>query len=149
LFRGDLYFRLNVVRLAIPPLRERRQDIAQLFASFAGEAMAQTGQGGFRITEPVRRHLVRHDWPGNVRELRNYAFGAVLGLHEASPETESGGESLAARVARYEELLIREALASAQGNVTRALAALDVPRKTLYDKMRRAGISASDYRGKR
>ncbi|MEG3181360.1 sigma-54-dependent transcriptional regulator [Sphingomonas sp. LT1P40] len=146
-FRSDLYFRLNVVRLSIPPLRERRTDVAPLFASFVAEAIAQTGQDGFRITDGVRRHLVEHDWPGNVRELRNFAFSAVLDVADAQNWRDET-PSLAERVGRYEEMLVREALGLTGGSVTRAMALLQVPRKTLYDKMQRAGITPGDYRRK-
>ncbi|HEY0623934.1 sigma-54 dependent transcriptional regulator [Sphingomonas sp.] len=147
-FRRDLFFRLNVVRLSLPPLRERRADIAPLFASFVREASEQTGQGGFRMSDAVRRHLIEHDWPGNVRELRNFAFSAVLDL--AGPAGMAAAErGLAERVRAYEEMLVREALQAAGGSVTRAVALLRVPRKTLYDKMQRAGITPGDYRAKR
>lgn len=147
-FRRDLFFRLNVVRLSLPPLRERRADIAPLFASFVREASEQTGQAGFRMSDAVRRHLIEHDWPGNVRELRNFAFSAVLDL--AGPAGLSAAEhGLAERMHAYEEMLVREALQAAGGSVTRAVALLQVPRKTLYDKMKRAGITPGDYRAKR
>lgn len=147
-FRRDLYFRLNVVRLALPPLRERRADIAPLFAAFVREASEQTGQGEFRMTDAVRRRLIEHDWPGNVRELRNFAFSAVLDL--AGPAASAAGEQgLAERMRAYEETLVREALQIAGGNVTRAIELLRVPRKTLYDKMNRAGILPANYRPKR
>lgn len=144
-FRRDLYFRLNVVRLSLPPLRERRADIAPLFSAFVHEATAQTGRADFRITDAVRRHLIEHDWPGNVRELRNFAFSAALGLSE--PEMWAAAEQgLVERVRAYEEMLLREALQAANGRVGRAMELLRVPRKTLYDKMSRAGITPSTYR---
>jgi len=147
-FRRDLFFRLNVVRLSLPPLRERRADIAPLFASFVREASAQTGQSEFRMTDAMRRHLIEHDWPGNVRELRNFAFSAVLDLAEPAA-WESAELGLAERMRAYEEALVREALALAGGSVTRTVELLRVPRKTLYDKMQRAGIDPSDYRVRR
>jgi two-component system C4-dicarboxylate transport response regulator DctD len=147
-FRRDLFFRLNVVRLSLPPLRERRADIAPLFAAFVREASEQTGQAGFRLTDAVRRRLIEHDWPGNVRELRNFAFSAVLDL--ADPDAgEVSDLGLAERMRAYEEALVREALQIANGSVTRAIELLRVPRKTLYDKMNRAGIVPSDYRARR
>ena len=147
-FRRDLFFRLNVVRLSLPPLRERRGDIAPLFAAFVREAGAQTGQAEFRMTDAVRRHLIEHDWPGNVRELRNFAFSAVLDLAEPAALA-AAEQGLAERMRAYEEMLVREALQLAGGSVTRAVELLRVPRKTLYDKMQRAGIVPSDYRAKR
>ena len=147
-FRSDLYFRLNVVRLSIPPLRERRQDIGQLFAAFVADAVAQTGQAGFRMTDAIRRHLLDHDWPGNVRELRNFAFSAVLDLIDGTgPATAS--QTLPDRVAAYEAMLLREALETTRGNVARAIELLGIPRKTFYDKMARAGLSAGEFRSRR
>ena len=147
-FRRDLFFRLDVVGLSVPPLRERRADIAPLFASFVREAVEQTGQAEFRMTDAMRRHLIEHDWPGNVRELRNFAFSAVLDIAEpaAWDSTELG---LVERMRAYEAMLVREALALTGGNVTRTIELLGVPRKTLYDKMQRAGITPGDYRTKR
>ncbi|MCP3729794.1 sigma-54 dependent transcriptional regulator [Sphingomonas sp. MG17] len=147
-FRRDLYFRLNVVRLSLPPLRERREDIAPLFAAFVREAAAQTGQAEFRITDAVRRRLIEHDWPGNVRELRNFAFSAVLDI-AGTGAWEAPELGLAERIRAYEEMLVREALTQANGSVARAMELLRVPRKTLYDKMNRAGIVPSDYRVQR
>ncbi|MBA4762506.1 sigma-54 dependent transcriptional regulator [Sphingomonas sp.] len=147
-FRSDLYFRLNVVRLSIPPLRERRSDIAQLFAAFVAEAVAQTGQGEFRMTDAIRRHLLDHEWPGNVRELRNFAFSAVLNLLDGGgPST--ARQTLPDRVAAYEAMLLREALEATRGNVARAVDLLGIPRKTFYDKMARAGLTAGVFRGRR
>jgi len=145
-FRRDLYFRLNVVRLSLPPLRDRRADIPMLFAAFVQEASAQAGRGDFRITDAIRRHLISHDWPGNVRELRNFAFSAVLGLTEPGLWESDAQEGLVHRVRSYEEMLLREALQAANGRVDRALQLLQLPRKTLYDKMKRAGITPADFR---
>ncbi|QDX27556.1 sigma-54-dependent Fis family transcriptional regulator [Sphingomonas suaedae] len=145
IFRSDLYFRLDVVRLSIPPLRERRADIAPLFAAFVAEAAAQTGQTGFRMTDFVRRHLLDHDWPGNVRELRNFAFSAVLGLDDAAPDA-AARQALPERVHAYEAMLLREALETTRGNVTQAIDLLGVPRKTFYDKIQRAGIIPAEFR---
>lgn len=144
-FRSDLYFRLNVVRLSIPPLRERRADIGQLFAAFVAEAVAQTGQSDFRMTDAIRRHLLDHDWPGNVRELRNFAFSAVLNLLDGTGPT-AANLTLPDRVAAYEAMLLREALETTRGHVVRAIELLGIPRKTFYDKMARAGLSAADFR---
>ncbi|WP_066658618.1 sigma-54-dependent transcriptional regulator [Sphingomonas sp. CCH9-E2] len=147
-FRSDLYFRLNVVRLSIPPLRERRSDIGQLFAAFVADAVAQTGQTGFRMTDAIRRHLLDHDWPGNVRELRNFAFSAVLNLLDGSANAHAH-QTLPDRVAAYEAMLLREALEATQGNVARAIEQLGIPRKTFYDKMARVGLTAGAFRRRR
>jgi two-component system C4-dicarboxylate transport response regulator DctD len=146
-FREDLFYRLNVVRLRIPPLRERRSDIPQLFANFVNEAIAQMGEGRFRMTDAVRRHLVDHDWPGNVRELRNFAFSAVLDLPRSglAPASDAG-TSLPERVGRFEAAIIRESLTATGGSIVETLKLLGIPRKTLYDKMARHGIDPKGFR---
>ncbi|GAA4778029.1 sigma-54 dependent transcriptional regulator [Stakelama sediminis] len=147
--REDLFYRLNVTRLRIPPLRERREDIPLLFAHFVEAAIEQTGQESFEMTDAIRRYLIEHDWPGNVRELRNFAFNAVLGLWaEGGMDQESTELSLADRVERFEASLIRETLDHSDGDIRTVMAALKLPRKTLYDKMRRHGIDPDAYRRK-
>ena len=146
-FREDLYYRLNVVNLRLPPLRERRSDIPQLFAYFVDVASEQLGIGEFEMTDGVRRRLIDHDWPGNVRELRNFAFNAVLGL----PETDSGAAAqpilpLAKRVERFESSAICDAMRAAQGDISKVMELLGVPRKTLYDKLARHGIDPKQFR---
>jgi two-component system C4-dicarboxylate transport response regulator DctD len=146
-FREDLFYRLNVVRLRIPPLRERRSDIPQLFAHFVNEAIQQMGEGRFRMTDAVRRHLVDHDWPGNVRELRNFAFSAVLNLPRAgAAPVPDAASALPDRVGRFEAAIIRESLAATGGSIVETLKLLGIPRKTLYDKMARHGIDPKGFR---
>ncbi|MBX9859284.1 MAG: sigma-54 dependent transcriptional regulator [Sphingomonas sp.] len=148
-FRKDLFYRLNVVRLHVPPLRERRDDIAPLFALFVEEARGRMGGGGFVLTDAMRRYLTTHDWPGNVRELRNYAVQAVLGLgQQPDIATHSDRYPLAERVRRFEATVIEDVLRETGGNVTAAQAILQTPRKTLYEKMGRYGIDAARFRSK-
>jgi two-component system C4-dicarboxylate transport response regulator DctD len=151
-FRQDLFYRLDVVHLRVPPLRERRVDIMPLFAHFVAEGARRLGGGGgggdYVMSDGVRRRLIEHDWPGNVRELRNFAFSAVLDLpafSDVQPILRSRG-SLADRVDEFEATLIREALENTQGHMTEAIALLDVPRKTLYAKLKRYGIEPGAYR---
>lgn len=145
--REDLYYRLNVVRLRIPPLRDRMEDVPILFARFLARAAARMGRPMPSISHAVRRRLIEHDWPGNLRELSNFANQVAVGLAELSPGDASGG-SLADRVARYEAELIREALDACRGDIRRVTTALQLPRKTLYDKMARHGIQPAAHRGK-
>ncbi len=79
-FRDDLYYRLNVVSVAIPPLRERREDVALLFEHFLRKAAARFNREPPPVTPSIREHLSRHDWPGNVRELGHFAERCALGL---------------------------------------------------------------------
>jgi two-component system C4-dicarboxylate transport response regulator DctD len=146
-FRADLYYRLNVVTLRIPPLRERRADIPLLFAHFLARAAERFRRDPPPLSEAVRRHLLDHDWPGNVRELAHFADRAALGLAgidaPAPPETPA---SLPERVERYEASLLREALAAHKGDVRATTEALGLPRKTFYDKLTRHGIDPNSYR---
>lgn len=148
-FRPDLYYRLNVVTLRIPPLRERREDAPLLFALFARRAAERFGRPVPAITPDIRAWLDRHDWPGNVRELAHYADRVTLGLE---PEAADAGRAPAAAegtlpdlVDRYEAGLIRDALARHGGDVRATVEALGVPRKTFYDKLKRHGIVRADY----
>ncbi|MCV3734605.1 sigma-54 dependent transcriptional regulator [Rhizobium sp. TRM96647] len=153
-FREDLYYRLNVVSLAIPPLRERRDDVPLLFGYFVERAAKRFGRDLPQLSAAVSRHLSEHAWPGNVRELSHFAERVVLGMQ---PEKASGAGKAAAaealplpeRLERFEAEIIRETLRSHGGDVQQSLAALGVPRKTFYDKLQRHGIVRSDYAGKK
>lgn len=145
-FREDLFYRLNVVRLRMPPLRERKADIPQLFAHFVEEASGRVGTQDFSMGDIARRHLIEHDWPGNVRELRNFAYSEVLGIAPRSGAPSETMPTLPERVAQFEAHAIRDALAITGGDVAATLAILRVPRKTLYDKMARHGIEIKSYR---
>lgn len=146
--REDLYYRLNVVRLRTPPLRERREDIPMLFARFLGRAADRLGRDIPPIDNAVRRRLLEHEWPGNLRELSNYASEIAIGL--PSPQTATPAEGgLVRQVQAYEAELIREALSLHHGDIRRVTAALRIPRKTLYDKMARHGIVPAAHRAGR
>ena len=145
-FRADLYYRLNVVRLSIPPLRERRDDVPLLFGHFLVEAAARFRREPPALTDAVRRRLMEHDWPGNVRELSHFAERVVLGIEEPAAAAPAGGLSLAQRVDAFEAQLLREALEGFGGDVQAALGALDLPRRTFYEKLRRHGIEIARYR---
>ncbi|KGM32155.1 sigma-54-dependent transcriptional regulator [Inquilinus limosus] len=147
-FRADLYYRLNVVTLRIPPLRERRADIPLLFAHFLARAAARFRRDPPPLSDVVRRHLLDHDWPGNVRELAHFADRAALGLAgmDAPAPTPAAAASLPERVERYEASLLREALAAHKGDVRAVIEALGLPRKTFYDKLTRHGIDPNEYR---
>ena len=119
-----------------------------LFQEFLTRAALRFGREPRAITPAVREHLRRHDWPGNVRELGHFAERHALGLgqHDApSPEAASTG-TLAEQVDRFERGLIREELIMAGGDVRIAAESLGTPRKTLYDKMARHGLTPTDYR---
>ncbi len=153
-FREDLYYRLDVAGVRIPPLRERRADVALLFGHFLAKACQRFRREPVMIGSGVRHHLETHDWPGNVRELVHYAERVALGLVtdeapplEAAPSAPGDAGSLPERVDAFEAAEIRTALAAHRGDVQATVRSLGIPRKTFYDKLRRHGIDQSAYRG--
>ncbi len=149
-FRSDLYYRLNVASLAIPPVRERGADAAVLFEAFAAEKAAEAGQPAKPIDGTLLARILSHDWPGNVREIRNAAERYVIGLpifDDAGSTAEDGAGSLSDRVAAYEIRLIQGALRESGGSIKDAMEALRIPRKTLQDKMTKYGIRRDDFIG--
>ncbi|AXA90936.1 sigma-54 dependent transcriptional regulator [Massilia sp. YMA4] len=152
-FRADLYYRLNLIVLHIPPLRERRDDIPLLFEHFLLDAARRYRRDVPALPATHLHALLRHDWPGNVRELRNAADryvlglpGALPGVASASAATASSSASLADQVSGFERSVIDAALRDALGNVATACAALGLPKQTLYHKMQKHGLTAEDYR---
>jgi two-component system C4-dicarboxylate transport response regulator DctD len=147
-FRDDLYHRLNVITIAIPPLRDRREDVMLLFQEFLRRASARFKREVPAVSAHAMDHLRRHDWPGNVRELGHFAERYALGLGQSdlsAPEPAAAG-TLAEQVDRFERGLIREELIVAAGDVRLAAESLGTPRKTLYDKIARHGLTPTDYR---
>lgn len=144
-FRADLLYRLDMVRLRIPPLRERRADIPLLFGYLLHQAADQMKREVPRIGPDIRAYLADHDWPGNVRELANFAKRAVLGMHADVASAESQ-MALAQQVEQFEAAVIRRVLERVQGDARSAMAELELPRKTFYDKLNRHGIEIDDYR---
>ena len=150
-FRPDLLYRLNVVSLDIPPLRERREDIPLLMATFLHDAAARYQRPLADWTPADLARWSGYDWPGNVRELKNMAERWALGLPDAlatdAPASVSlGSASLAEQVDDAEKQLIIAALRQCHGQVAQAAELLRTPRKTLYDKLARHGLSAEAYR---
>jgi DNA-binding NtrC family response regulator len=145
-FRADLYYRLNVAVLELPPLRERREDIPLLFTHFAAQAAERYGAPVPEMPSSRLRELLTHDWPGNVREIRNAADRWVLEAGDADAGPPGARLSLAQQLDLAEKLLIERALTQAGGNIQRAMETLTVPKKTLYDKMHRLGIEPERFR---
>lgn len=147
-FRRDLLYRLNVVTIALPPLAERREDIVPLFEHFMLDAAVRYGRPAPLLTDRQRASLMQRDWPGNVRELRNAADRFVLGVTEgivgdAGPETDEHAEqSLKERVEQFERAVIAETLNRTGGAVATTADKLHVGKATLYEKMKRYGLSA-------
>lgn len=143
-FRQDLLYRLNLVTVPIPALRERREDIGLLFLHFARIASSRYHKALIPLTSEQGAQLTSHDWPGNVRELRNLAERYVLLGAEAAfatsinnPVNLNGTMSLQQRVEFFERLLIEEALSHNKGSIKLTMEQLELPRKTLYDKMQK------------
>jgi two-component system C4-dicarboxylate transport response regulator DctD len=148
-FRADLYHRLNVVTLRIPPLRERRRDVPLLFAQFLARAAQKFGREVPVLDRSVERHLVENGWTGNVRELVHFAERVALGVAGDVPmaqvRDDLAAASLPERLNAIEANLIREALEVSRGDVRATLEALGIPRKTFYDKLARHGIDRAAY----
>ncbi|RMR41224.1 Sigma-54 dependent transcriptional regulator/response regulator [Pseudomonas savastanoi pv. glycinea] len=151
-FRADLYYRLNVASLRIPPLRERGEDALMLFEHYADAASMRHGIPKHELKPGQRALLLRHNWPGNVRELQNAAERFALGLEleleggDAEQAPPPGG-GLSDQVESFERALIAAELARPHSSVRSLAEALGVPRKTLHDKLRKHGLTFGDSSG--
>ncbi len=152
-FREDLYYRLNVVNIEIPPLRDRKDDIPLLIAAFTREFAADNEKEITGIDAKARMALLNYRWPGNVRELRNciesavvMAKGNVIGLEDIPPGVAAEQEQDFVKIAAdttlesAERELIRFTLAQKGGNKSRAAEALGIGRKTLHRKIQEYGL---------
>ncbi|MEB0006577.1 sigma-54 dependent transcriptional regulator [Pseudomonas sp. MH9.2] len=151
-FRADLYYRLNVAPLKIPPLRERGEDALMLFQHFADSASTRHGLPKHELQPGQRALLLRHTWPGNVRELQNVAERFALGLELALegnevPNMPTTGGGLSEQVESFERSLIAAELTRPHSSVRSLAEALGLPRKTLHDKLRKHGLSFGDSSG--
>ncbi|WP_334156847.1 sigma-54-dependent transcriptional regulator [Oryzomicrobium sp.] len=140
-FRNDLYYRLSVATLPLPPLRERREDIPLLFEHFLLQAAARH-QRPAPPADPARlQQLLAYDWPGNVRELRNVADRCVLGIEAGvapfAAAAPAAPLALAESVESFERALIADALGRHGGSLSRTAEALGVAKTTLHDKIRK------------
>ncbi|MDR0456479.1 MAG: sigma-54 dependent transcriptional regulator [Treponema sp.] len=147
-FREDLYFRLNVVNINVPPLRDRKDDIPVLAAGFLREVAAENGKNIEGIHEKVYSRLYAYDWPGNIRELRNCIESAVVMCRsniitedDLSPALRSSGDESWVRIPldlsleEAEKRIIRAAVNFHQGNKSRAAETLGIGRKTLHRRL--------------
>lgn len=149
-FAAPLFYSINGLTLRIPPLRERRGDVPLLFAAFISQLSEKRGREEPKLSPLIWRRLKSHDWPGNVRELQHFADHVVLGLESEGSgyqlPTQSRPRDLKSQMAEYETALIEDALTQANGDVRTVIAALDLPRKTFYDKVTRLGIDLSRFK---
>jgi DNA-binding NtrC family response regulator len=152
-FREDLYYRLNVVNIHIPPLRERKEDIPLLMSAFVKEIAEQNGRSIEAVEPKARMVLYNYSWPGNVRELRNCIESAVvmsksniITVDDLPPHihNESDQEFLrintGSTLADIEREVIRATLAQANGNKTKTAEVLGIGRKTLHRKLQEYGL---------
>ena len=154
-FREDLFYRLNVVQLRIPPLRERPEDVPVLARHFLERFARRFGVEPLRVPPALFDRLAGHAWPGNVRELENAIESLValsppegldLSLLPGGGPTATEGPPLALkeRVQAYERGLVVEALRAARGNRSEAARRLGVSRVTLHDKLKRYGLGGDE-----
>jgi two-component system C4-dicarboxylate transport response regulator DctD len=146
-FREDLAYRLNVAELRLPPLRERREDIVMLFSHFARAAAERLGREPPTLSAAQLSSLLSHDWPGNVRELANAAEREILGLNPAQADSAQPGRSLAAQQEAFEAQCLRAALSRHKGDIKAVLNELQLPRRTLNEKMQRHGLVREMFLG--
>ena len=143
-FHAELYYRLDVMRVRIPSLAERPEDIPVLFRQYVAQAAEQSGLPAPDIPPDHLAALMAQDWPGNARALMSAAMRFVLGMPGEVSEAHDLG--LSEQLARVERTLLIAALGRQNGNATATAKALKLPRKTFYDKLARYGIRPEDYR---
>lgn len=143
-FNADLFYRLDVMRVRIPSLAERPEDIPVLFRHYVAQAAEQAGIDTPEVTPDHLAALMAQDWPGNARSLMSAAMRFVLGMPEDVAQAAELG--LAEQLARVERALLVSALGRNNGKASDAAKALKLPRKTFYDKLTRYGIRPEDYR---
>ncbi|MBW0148828.1 sigma-54-dependent transcriptional regulator [Marinobacter arenosus] len=152
-FRSDLYYRLNVVKVDIPPLRERKEDIPLLFHHFVLIAAARYDRESVPLDASQAARLMQHSWPGNVRELRNLAERYVLlGPAALDGNTADGTANVAGRqtltemMDGFERSAIISALNACHGSIKDTMVQLGIARKTLYDKMKKHGLDKAEFK---
>jgi two-component system C4-dicarboxylate transport response regulator DctD len=151
-FRADLYYRLNVTPLRIPPLRERGEDALLLFQHYAEAASSRHALAPRELPPAQRAQLLRHRWPGNVRELQNaaqrFALGLELDLQPSSGQPLMPADSLSGglseQVDAFERAMIVAELARPHNSLRSLAEALGVPRKTLHDKLRKHALRLNE-----
>ena len=155
-FRQDLFFRLNVSQIHLPPLRQRGDDIPLLFEHFCRQAIEEKG-GQLKTLSPMDYEtLTVYGWPGNVREMRNVALRYALEDNTTVARILSGYQAqeiqlstaqlpLSVKVQDFERSIIEASLKKCKGNIVEVLEQLQLPRRTLNQKMQKYGLNRSDY----
>ncbi|MCF5706578.1 AAA domain-containing protein [Pseudomonas syringae] len=145
LFRRDLFFRLNALTLQLPALRMRREQILPLFDQFTQDIAAEFGRSAPVLDSSRVQILLSHDWSGNIRELKSAAKRFVLGfplLGAELFESEQADTGLRTQLRVIEKRLIQDALKRHRHNVDAVLQELELPRRTLYHRMKELGVAA-------
>ncbi len=151
-FRADLFYRLNIASLNLPPLRQRKEDIQSLFRHFVVQASQKYKTRASTLYAEQIQQLCRHDWPGNVRELRNVADRFVLGIvgegFDLQAPSTQGSEAFAfeQQMEQYERNVLTEALIETAGNINEVSLRLNLPRKTLYRKMKKHQLDKDSFK---
>jgi DNA-binding NtrC family response regulator len=157
-FREDLYFRLNVVNILVPPLRERKDDLPLLITAFLKEFAQENGKPVDSIDEKARAALYAYDWPGNVRELRNcmesavvMAKGQVIVEGDLPPTLRTKSDEgwiripLGTSLEESEKIIIRDTLSAQKGNKSKTAEILAIGRKTLHRKLAEWGVDEEAF----
>jgi two-component system, NtrC family, response regulator GlrR len=160
-FRRDLYFRLNILTLRLPPLRERREDIPELTRHLIARLARKLARPAPSLSPPALRRLLAHEWPGNVRELEHVierslvlGRGATIGAQDidiggTSEETGAGESFQSAKdrvVERFERAYIEQLLMTFEGNITHAAQGAKKNRRAFFELMRKHGIEPQRFR---
>lgn len=143
-FNADLFYRLDVMRVRVPSLAERPEDIPVIFRHYVAQAAEQAGIAPPDVSSEHLAALMSRDWPGNARSLMSAAMRFVLGMPEDVAAAADLG--LNEQMARVERSLLIAALGRHNGKASDAAKALKLPRKTFYDKLARYGLRPDDYR---
>lgn len=142
-FLADLFYRLDLMRVRIPALRERPDDIPILFRHYVAQACEQANLPQPIIPPELLAELMAQDWPGNARALMNAAMRFAMGLDD---DTEVQGLGLVEHLAKIEKSLLTDALRKVQGRAGEAAKVLKLPRKTFYDKLTRHQLRPEDFK---
>jgi len=156
-FREDLFYRLNIVKINVPPLRERKDDLPMMITSFIKEFADENGKKIEGIDAKARSVLYAYDWPGNIRQLRNciessvvMTSGTVISLDDLPPSIRSGEETpsihipVGVTMAEAEKQVIIQTLTAQNGNKSRTAEVLEIGRKTLHRKLDEYGIDSKN-----
>ena len=151
-FREDLYFRLNVAEIVVPPLRSRRDDVPLLFEYFAEKLAFLYKCEIPQLSQKDLHELIMHSWPGNIRELKNVAERTVIGMSTQKPSVAEiihpvtkSPLTLPKQVEIYEKQSIETSLSDNKGNIQDTMKTLGIARRTLNEKMRKYGLDRKNY----